>query len=183
MLKWLFRQRLDAFDRAHGYDSAYVREILDADLEAAIGLSRVTGLTKYRKGVATDAWYAAKLVGTLAEDCGPCTQLVVTMAEHDGVPQAVIRAILNGDRHAMTADVSLAFQFAQAVLRHDPEADVLRERVVATWGEKGLISLGFALTMARFFPTLKYALGHGKACQRVKVGNAEVTIHGHPQMV
>ena len=110
MLKWLFRQRLDAFDRAHGYDSAYVREILDADLEAAIGLSRVTGLTKYRKGVATDAWYAAKLVGTLAEDCGPCTQLVVTMAEHDGVPQAVIRAILNGDRHAMTADVSLAFQ-------------------------------------------------------------------------
>ena len=183
MLRWLFRKQIDAFDRTHGYDSAYVREILDADLDAALRFSKVMGLTKYRKGVTTDAWYAAKLVGTLTEDCGPCTQLVVTMAEHDGVPQAVIRAILNGDTHAMPENVLLAFRFAHAVLRHDPEADALRERVVATWGEKGLISLGFALTMARFLPTLKYALGHGKACQRVKVGSAEITIHGHPQMV
>ena len=183
MLKWLFRKQIDAFDRTYGYDSAYVREILDADIDAAIRFSKVMGLTKYRKGVPTDAWCAAGLVGTLAEDCGPCTQLGVTMAEREGVSQAVLRAILDGDTHAMPENVLLAFRFAQAVLRHDPEADTLRERVVATWGEKGLISLGFALTMARFFPTLKYALGHGKSCQRIKVGNAEVTIHNHPQMV
>ena len=33
MLRWLFRKQIDAFDRTHGYDSAYVREILDADLD------------------------------------------------------------------------------------------------------------------------------------------------------
>ena len=39
------------------------------------------GLTKYHKGIPAAPLYAAKLVGTLAEDCGPCTQLVVSLAE------------------------------------------------------------------------------------------------------
>ena len=95
----------------------------------------------------------------------------------------VIRAILNDDTHAMPEDVLLAYRFANAVLRHDPDADALREQVVAKWGKKGLISLGFALTMARFFPTLKYALGHGRSCVRVKVGNEEVQVHEHVRVV
>jgi hypothetical protein len=183
MLKWFFRKQLDAFDRAHGYDSGYVREILDADLDAAIRLSKVMSLTKYRKGIPAAPLYAANLVGTMAEDCGPCTQLVVTMAEKEGVRRETLQAILDGDTHAMPEDVLLAYRFAHAALRHDHEADNLRERVAATWGQKGLISLGFAITMARFFPTLKYALGHGRACTRVKVGNAEVTVNHQPQPV
>jgi hypothetical protein len=59
MLKWLFRKRLDAFDRDYGYDSSYVREILAADLSAAIKLSKAMGLTGYRKGVPADACVAA----------------------------------------------------------------------------------------------------------------------------
>ena len=170
MLKWLFRKRLDAFDRDFGYDSGYVREILDADLGAAIRFSKVMGLTRYRKGVPPDACCAAGLVGTMAEDCGPCTQLGVTMAEREGVAPEVLRAVLGGDTRAMSEEVLLAYKFAHAVLAHDPEADPLRERIVEKWGEKGLISLAFAITMARFFPTLKYAMGHGQACTRVKVG-------------
>jgi hypothetical protein len=183
MLRWLFRKQIDAFDREYGYDSSYVREIIDADLDAAWRFSKVMGLTKYRKGIPAAPLCAAGLVGTLAEDCGPCTQLGVTLAEKEGVSPAVIRAILNGDTHAMPEDVSLAYRFAQATLRHDPEADSLREQVVATWGKKGLISIGFALTMARFFPTLKYALGHGQSCVRVKVGNEEVPVHEHVRVV
>jgi len=177
MLKWLFRKRLEAFDREYGYDSSYVREILDADLGAAIKLSKVMGLTGYRKGVPTDACCAAGLVGTMAEDCGPCTQLGVTMAQREGVAPEVIRAILTGNTQAMSEDVLLAYRFAHAVLAHDPQADPLRERIVEKWGRKGLISLGFAITMARFFPTLKYAMGHGQACTRVKVGGTPVAVN------
>src|SRR6516165_11224433 len=74
MLKWLFKRQLDAFDREYGYDSSYVREILSADLDAAIKFSKVMGLARYRKRVPADVRCAAGLVGTMAEDCGPCTQ-------------------------------------------------------------------------------------------------------------
>ena len=32
-----------------------------------------------------------------------------------------------------------------------------------------MISLGYALVSSQVYPTLKYALGYGKACQRVDV--------------
>ena len=38
------------------------------------------------------------------------------------------------------------------------------------WGKRALVSLAFAVTGARIFPTLKYAMGHGRACTRVTVG-------------
>jgi hypothetical protein len=77
MLKWLFKKQIDAFDRDYGYDSSYVREILSVDLDAAIKFSKVMGLARYRKRVPADVRCAAGLVGTMAEDCGPCTQLGV----------------------------------------------------------------------------------------------------------
>jgi hypothetical protein len=80
----------------------------------------------------------------MAEDCGPCSQLAVTMAERQGVAPAVIKAIVAGDEHAMTPDAALAYRFAQAVLRHDPGADALREQIVARWGRRALVSLAWA---------------------------------------
>ena len=157
--------------------------MIDADPDAAWRFSKVMGLSRYRKGVPAAPCYAAGLVGTLAEDCGPCTQLAVTMAEREGVDPALLRAILTGDTHAMPEDVALAYRFANAVLRHDAEADTLRQQVIEKWGEKGLLSLGFAITMARFFPTLKYALGHGRSCVRVKVAKEDVPVREHQRVV
>jgi hypothetical protein len=45
----------------------------------------------------------------------------------------------------------------------------LRKEVVRRWGKRALISLAFAITGARIFPTVKYAMGHGRACTRVTV--------------
>jgi hypothetical protein len=61
-------------------------------------------------------------------------------------------------------------RFAEKTLRHAPEADDLREEVLRLWGRRGLVSLGFIITSARLFPTLKYALGHGHACRRLTIG-------------
>ncbi|MFO0888531.1 MAG: hypothetical protein U0790_05205 [Isosphaeraceae bacterium] len=181
MLRWLYRRRIDAFDREFGYDSTYVREILEEDLGAAMKLARILPMTEYRGGLPKAAWYTAKLVGAVAEDCGPCTQLVVNMAEKAGVSPSLLRAVLEGDVNALPEDAALAYRFAQAVIRRDGEDEALRDRVVAAWGKRGLIALGFALTMARFFPTLKYALGHGQVCSRVKVGQTVVSVnHGQP---
>jgi hypothetical protein len=154
MLKWFMRRWLDKFERTWTYDASYIRDVLDTDPKAVMLFSKA----------------AAAIVGTMSEDCGPCTQLGIDMAERNGVDPAVLRAIVTRDLAAMPFDVALAVRFAEASLNHAPEADDLREEVVRRFGKRGLLSLAFAMTASRLYPTLKYALGHGRACTRVTVG-------------
>jgi hypothetical protein len=115
-------------------------------------------------------------VGTIAEDCGSCTQLNVAMALEDGVEARVISAVLSNDEAAMTEEARLGVKFARASMAHAPETDELREEIARRHGPRAIVSLAFALCSARFFPTLKYALGYGKACQRVVVGGQPVAV-------
>ncbi len=170
MIRWLLRRQIAAFERNWNYDAGYVREVIDADPRALIAFMKAMGLTKYRKDVPLAPHYAAKIVAVMAEDCGPCTQLVVNMAERDGVDPDVLRAVVARDFATMPYEVALAARFTEATLRHAPQADDLRDEVVRHWGQRGLISLAFAMLSARMFPTVKYALGHGQACTRVMVG-------------
>jgi hypothetical protein len=176
MLRWFFCRRVDAFGRAWGYDVGYMREILDASLTAARRLAAATRFAHHREDVPAAASVAASLVALMAEDCGPCVQLVVRMAEAEAIDPAIIRAIIARDPARMGADAALGFRFAEASLRRDPEADTLREEVVRRWGQRALVSLAFAIAGARIFPTVKYALGHGQACTRVRVGDAELPV-------
>jgi hypothetical protein len=132
----------------------------------------VAVMSRYRKNVPREPWYAAALVGALAEDCGPCTQLGITMAEREGVAADTLRAIVAGDLRAMPDDVVLAYRFAKASLAHDAAADELRDKIVKRWGPRGLISLAFALACS----TVKYALGHGKACTRLTVAGKPLPV-------
>ncbi len=169
MIKWLFTGVLDRFSRKWRYDASYAKDMLDADLSAFWIFARVQGMAAYRRGVPREAWHTARIMTALDEDCGPCTQLTVDMAAAEGVAPDVLRAVLAGDVAAMPPDVALAFRFVAAVRARRPEADELREAVVASWGQRGLISLAFAITVARIYPSIKYALGHGQACRRVTV--------------
>jgi hypothetical protein len=128
--------------------------------------------------VPKEAWYAAKPAATATEDCGPCTQLVVKMAEREGVSAAAIRAVLRHDESALPAGALLGFRFAQVVLARDiAESDRLRREIVAKWGKKGLLSLALAIASARVYPSVKYALGHGHACTKVSLAGAEVVVN------
>jgi uncharacterized protein YjeT (DUF2065 family) len=176
MLNWFMKRRLDAFERDTGYDATYVREMLAADVNAVMTLFKVQGMSRYRKNVPRDAWYAAALVGVLAEDCGPCTQLGITMAEREGVNPDTLRAIVAGDLRALPDDVVVAYRFAKASLARSAAADELRAEVMERWGQRGLISLAFALTSSRIYPTMKYALGHGKSCTRLTIGGKPLPV-------
>ena len=81
------------------------------------------------------------------------------------------------ERHS--PDVALVWKFTRATLAHDPAADESREEIVKRWGRRALVSVAFAITTARIYPTVKYALSHGKACSRVVVAGTPVTFdHG-----
>ena len=170
MIKWFLRRWITTFEQTWNYDAAYMHEVLDADPKALLAFSKVAGVSRYRKDVPPAAYFAAAITGTMAEDCGPCTQLTIDMAARAGVAPSVLRAVVARDFAALPADAALGARFADATLRHAAEADGLRDEVVRRWGKRALVSLAFAVTGARIFPTLKYALGHGRACTRVIVG-------------
>lgn len=176
MLKWFIRNRLAKFERRFDYDLSYAREILDADLGAFLAFARVQPMSKYRKDIPLDVLYAVKLVGTMAEDCGPCTQLMITMGLADGVDPKTLSAVVRGDEAMVSSDVRLGIAFARASLAHDPEAETHRDAIIARFGRRAVIALAFALTLSRVYPTMKYALGYGKACQRVVVDGAAIPV-------
>jgi hypothetical protein len=170
MMKWFLRRQIAAFERTWNYDASYIREMIDADPRAMMMFGKVQGLSRYRKDLPLAAYCAAGLVAVMVEDCGPCTQLGIDMAQREGVDPAILRAVVAGDYAAMPEEVALAVRFAEATLRHAPEADDLREEILRCWGKRGLISLAFSILSARMYPTLKYALGHGRACTRLVIG-------------
>jgi hypothetical protein len=168
MLKWFLRRQMAAFER--NWNASSMGDLIDTDPRAMLAFGKVQALTRYRKDLPPGPYYAAAITGTMAEDCGPCTQLVITMAEREGVEPAVLRAIVARDFAAMPYEVALAARYTETTLRHAPEADDLREEVLRQWGKRGLVSLAFAIVSSRLYPTLKYALGHGRTCTRLTIG-------------
>ena len=57
-----------------------------------------------------------------------------------------------------------------------PRIGLVQHSIVRRWGEKALVSLSLGLTASRMYPTLKYALGHGKACSKVTVGGVTTPV-------
>jgi hypothetical protein len=175
MLSWLIRRRIAAFEKQWGYDASYMREILDVDTRAFFKFVRTQGIGAYRRDIPVDAYYAARLIAGVTEDCGPCTQLVVGMAIADGVAPATIAAVLERREDDLPEGPRLVAQFAYAALAHDAKVAELRESIIAKWGPRALVSIAFAIVAGRIYPTIKYALGHGVSCQRVTIAGQAVT--------
>lgn len=183
MLKWLMRKGIAAFERKWDYDAGYLHQMIEVSPRAAWMFSRAAAIGKYRKDVPAAAWAAAAITAVRHEDCGPCTQLGVSMAERAGVDAKVLRAVLLEDPAAMPPDVALAWRFARATLDHDPAADQYRDEITKRWGPRAVISLAFAMVASRIYPTVKYAMGHGKACTRVVVAGAPIAFESVPHTV
>ena len=175
MLKAFFRNYIKSFEKTWSYDASYMRDVIDANpwsfLKFMLGSQ-----ASDRKAAPAEAILAAGLVGTLAEDCGPCTQIGVDMATAQGLSPQIIRAVLDGDEAAMGETAALAYRFARASLAHDLAADALRDEIVRRWGEKALVAISLTLMASRMYPTLKYALGHGKACSKVVVAGVAAPV-------
>jgi hypothetical protein len=177
MVKWLMRRGIAAFERQWNYDASYLHEMVELSPRAAWMFQRATSLGKFRKDAPAAALFAAAITAVRREDCGPCTQIGVTMAECAGVDPNVLRAVLQEDPTAMPPDVALAWRFTGATLDHDGSADQYRDEIIKRWGRRAVVSLACAIVTARMYPTMKYAMGHGKACTRIVVGGAPVTFN------
>jgi len=181
MLRTFLMRQIDRFERTWGYDASYMRHLARTAPKSFLKFGFVSTLAD-SKAAPAEALAAAGIAGTLAENCGPCVQISADMAAAAGVAPQVLRAILAGDVGQMGEPGALAWRFAQASLARDMEAcDPLRDEIVRRWGEAALTAISLQLTAARMYPTLKYALGYGKACSRVVVDGVAAPV-AHPAL-
>ncbi len=103
--------------------------------------------------------------------------------------QRVIMIVYDKELERTLRSRKLAFENATRDANHDwhevdvtdafahwMAADEYREAILTRWGPRALVSLAQAITAARSYPTVKYALGHGKACSRVVVAGAPTPV-------
>jgi len=173
MIKPLIHAFLRRLERRYGYDASYLHELANISLPAFRRFATVQRALAWPKAP-RDAWHAAALAGALTEDCGPCVQIATDRAIEAGVKPDILAALLSG--HPTDADAQLAFDYARALLTASDTLDDLREQVEARWSKRALVALTYAAMAARNFPTLKRALGHAKSCQRVRIGETNVTV-------
>jgi hypothetical protein len=177
MRSWIARRTLRAFAKRYGYDVSYLEMMLNCSPSAFFKFAPVMKAAAHREAVPIDASFAAKIVGALAEDCGPCTQLVVDMALEAGMPRDQIEAVLRRDPRAMNDATTLGFRFADSVVRRAIEKeDEFRDAVRTQWGQRGVIDLTLALQMGRMFPMVKAGLGYARECRRVTVDGNNIDV-------
>jgi hypothetical protein len=182
MVKWALHRAMGKFERQWDYDASYMHDMIEASPRAAWLFSRATAIGRFRRDIPIEAWCAAGITAVRQEDCGPCTQLGVTMAERSGVDPDVLRAVLAGRPDKMPPDVALVWNFTRATLAHDAAADEYREAIVKRWGRRALVSLALVITASRLYPTVKYALGHGQACTRIVVAGKPAVLSRAPEL-
>jgi hypothetical protein len=176
MRSWIARRSLRAFAKRYGYDVSYLEMLLNQSPAAFFKFAPLMKAAAHREAVPVEASFAAKIVGALAEDCGPCTQLVVDMALEAGMAKDQIEAVLRRDPRAMNEATTLGFRFADAVVRRSADDEEFRDAVKAQWGQKGVIDLTMALQLGRMFPMVKAGLGYAKECRRVTVSGHNVDV-------
>jgi hypothetical protein len=176
VFKWFARKQLEAFERKWNYDTSYAREILDeAGLDAVMPMQALQKL-KFRGGVPLEAYCAAGITAAMHADCGPCLQLGVSMAEAEGLSPHIIRAILRRDLQALPKEALLGVELAEATIARDGTGEDARNEILRRWGRRGLVAMAYAIVLAQAYPALKYAIGHGHSCVRVRVGDETVPL-------
>jgi len=177
MLKWLIRRGISAFERRWGYDATYMHEVAEkAGVGAMLPMNGLQKLGAYRRDIPKEAYYAAAIVASKAADCGPCLQLGISMADAAGVAPSVVRAALRDDREGLPESARLAYDLARSVVARDGSGEAARTEILRRYGHRALVSLAYAMVVANAYPTLKYALGYGHTCARVRVGGEDVTL-------
>ncbi|MDF1736215.1 MAG: hypothetical protein P1U37_13070 [Minwuia sp.] len=177
MRTYIARRALRAFGKHYDYDVSYLEHLLRISPRGFFGFRPVMALARHREAVPRDAASAARLVGAMHEDCGPCLQITTDMAREAGMEDDQIDAVLTGAGSRMSSDTALGYQFATALVGRTADLDTAREAVRAAHGERAVVDLTFATQIGRIFPMIKTGLGFGQACQRIQLGSRVIDMH------
>ncbi len=165
---WLENRLIRSYENRVGTKLDYVRDILRSSRAAFWKFSLFMPLSGHRKHASAEALAVARIAAVKAEDCGPCLQINVDFALHEGVaPEVVEKAVLAPE--ALTRDFALIYRFAAAVAANTDEIELLRAALSDRLAPGIMTELAIAIASARVYPSLKRGLGHSKSCAAVNI--------------
>lgn len=176
MRNWMHRQ-IARLEMRYGYDASYLHDIANASPAAFLKFGLFQVMSAHRDTVPNDAWFAARLAAAMAEDCGPCTQIVIDMALEAGISGDIIAALIREDFDKAGRDAALGFRYGCAVAANTTNAGQMVEEAERRFGKRGLVALAYAVATSRVYPTVKRGLGHAKACVRLAVAGQTIEVH------
>jgi hypothetical protein len=147
----------------------YQRDMAVAAPGSALRLQEIGRLIRENQSVPESVAMMAALGAVMAEDCGDCVQIYVNLALKAGVDKVIVKAALENHLSEMPTDLKLGFCFGRVVSENDPMLLEKGAALEARFGRKALVDLSLVIAMARFYPTVKRALGHSRTCAEAKV--------------
>ncbi|MCC5886426.1 MAG: carboxymuconolactone decarboxylase family protein [Gammaproteobacteria bacterium] len=164
MLRRLIHRLLDRQERKLGQSMDWLRELYDVSPRAFWRFARLRGLLTHRQALPARAWAVAHMEAARSEDCGPCLQIGIGLAQRAGLNAAEISAVLAARDADLGPQLSLVRRFVAAVCRLDPEAEELRGQLRQHFGRQGEVDIALAIVAGRAIPMLKRGLGHAVSC-------------------
>jgi alkylhydroperoxidase/carboxymuconolactone decarboxylase family protein YurZ len=156
-------------ERELGVPLDYQRDMAQAAPGSAAKLMEIARIVRADQVVPAPVAAMAAVGAALAEDCGECLQIQVNLAVRSGVDPRHLRAALDNRLADLPLELKLGFCFGKVVSENDPMLLEKGAALEAKFGRKALVDLALIVALARFYPTVKRALGHSRTCSRVKI--------------
>lgn len=154
-------------ERATGESAAWMRDVAALGSGSFVRLMAFQSFANVRGVAATgDLLALARLGAVMAEDCGPCTRIVMRMARRAGLGADVLECALSGGL-GLSGARSAAFEFGRAVASGSMDAVELGETLEALLGRKARTELAIAAATVRVYPALKRGLGYAASCSAI----------------
>ena len=167
MQRFIFRW-IDSFEKKSGVSAESARWMANVSPKAFLKFGKLGKLAQYRNALPADASAVAHLVAARSEDCGPCVQIGINFAKHDGVSPDILRAVYDRQPDRLPPELADVYHFAESVVSGG-EDETLRERVRQHYDDEALIELGLGMAVARTFPLVKRTIGYAKSCSLMKI--------------
>jgi hypothetical protein len=155
---------IETRERQLGVTLDYQRDMAEASPGSALRLAEIGRLARENQSVPAVVAAMAALGATLAEDCGECVQIQLNLAAKAGIDPRHIKAALDNRLTELPPDLKLGYCFGRVVSENDPMLLEKGAAVEARFGRKALVDLALTVALARFYPTVKRALGHSRSC-------------------
>lgn len=165
----LIEIKLKNFEKVTGESVEYMRELLRHSLPGFFLFVLFMPLSSYRGKLSKEAFHLARISAIKYEDCGPCLQMVVTMAARAGVDHGLIRNTLENDKSTLSEEWVVVLAFVQATVENNVNLNEARAAVTELLGERAVTDLALVIASVRVYPMVKRAMGYARSCSKVQI--------------
>lgn len=165
MMRYWIGRRISAAEKTLGASLEHLRHILRVSVSELVRFWRFARLAERRRTLPPAPFHVARLVAILQEDCGDCVRIEAALARRDGVPPAILKAVVGLRPSDLPEELADVYLFSECVTQNAGDAETLRAKVRRRYGEEGLVEISLAIAFARVFPVVKRSLGYASACE------------------